>query len=167
MSEKFLQHITIESAIIPIDLAGQANNGDWVSMKNYRKALVVLFCDAGTAGEDPVFKLQQATDVAGTSAKDLLFTTIYEKVGTLSSVTAWTRVTQTAATSYTNAASGEAQNLIVVEVDAAELDVDGGFDCIQLSVADTGVTAGKIGAGLYILFDPRYPQAAMDTALTD
>lgn len=167
MSEKFLQHLTIESAIVPIDLATGANNGDWISMKNYRKALVVLFADAGTAGEDPVFTLQQASDVSGTGAKALNFTTVYEKVGTLTGVAAWTRVTQTAANTYTNTVSGEAENLIVVEVDAAELDVDNGFDCIRLQIPDTGATAGKIGCGIVILLDPRYPQGAIASALAN
>ena len=167
MTEKFLQHMTIESAIVPVDLATAANDGDWISLKNYRKALVVLFATAGTAGQDPVFTLRQASAVAGTGAKALDFTVVYEKVGALTGVAAWTRVTQAAANTYTNAVSGEAQNIIVVEVDAASLDVDNGFDCIQLQVPDTGATAGKIGCGIVVLLDPRYPQGAMASALAD
>ena len=166
MAEKFLQHATIESAIVPIDLAAGANAGDWVSFENYQRCVAVLICDAGASGEDPVFKLQQATAADGTGAKDLDFTVIYEKVGTLASVTGWTRVTQAANTEYTNAASGEAQNIIAVEVAADELDVDNGFQFLQLSVADTGNTTGKIGCGIYIMLEPRYPQAAVQSALS-
>lgn len=163
--EGFLQKATIEAAFVPIAMDGQANNGDWVSLENYRRCVAVLFAAAGTAGEDPVFKLQQATASDGTGAKDLNFTVINEKVGTLASVTSWTRTTQTAATSYTNAASAEAQKLIAVEIDASELDVDGGFTFVQLSVADVGIAA-QLGCGFYILYEPRYPQGAAVSALS-
>lgn len=166
MAEKFLQHATIESAFVPVDLATGANAGDWVSLENYERCVVVLFAEAGAAGEDPVFALNQATDAAGTGSKALTFTTIYEKVGTLTGVTSWTRTTQTAAGSYTNAASAETEKIIAVEVKADELDVDNGFKFLQLSVADTGATAAQFGCGFYIMLEPRYPQAAVQSALS-
>ena len=126
--------------------------------------VAVLFGAAGTAGDDPAFRLQQAKDASGTGAKDLAFTTIYEKVGTLAGVTAWSRQSQAAAPSYVNAASAESQKIIAVEVQADELDVDGGFTHVQLSVADVGDGA-QLGCGFYILLEPRYPQASVDSAL--
>ena len=163
-SEKFLQQIgTIEAAFVPIDMQTGANAGDWVSMENYHRCLVVLFAAAGTAGDDPIFKLQQATAAAGTGAKDLTFTTVYSKVGTLASVTSWTRTAQAAATSYTDAVSAEAQKIIAVEISSDDLDVDNSFNFLQLSVADVGGNA-QIGCGFYIMFDPRYPQASLVTA---
>ncbi len=164
MAEKFLQHATIESAFVPVDMSTAANTGDWIGLEKYERAVAVLFGAAGTAGDDPAFKLQQAKDASGTGAKDLEFTTIHEKVGTLEGVTAWTRKRQAAATSYTNAASAESQKLIAVEVQADELDVDGGFTHIQLSVADVGDGA-QLGCGFYILLEPRYPQPSVDSAL--
>lgn len=163
--EGFLQKATIEAAFVPVDMSSAANAGDWVSLENYRKCVAVLFGAAGTAGDDPVFKLQQATAADGTGAKDLTFTVVYQKVGTLASTAAWTRTTQTAATSYTNAASAESQKIMVVEIDAAELDVDNGFTFIQLSVADVGTNA-QLGCGFYIMLEPRYPQGAIASALS-
>ena len=164
MAKKFLQHATIESAFVPVDMSTAANAGDWVGLGNYERVVAVLFAAAGTGGDDPAFKLQQATDASGTGAKDLEFTTIHEKVGTLTDVTAWTRKRQAAAPSYVNAASAESQKLIAVEVQADELDVDGGFTHIQLSVAEVGDN-GQIGCGFYILLEPRYPQASVESAL--
>jgi hypothetical protein len=168
MAEGFLNWATIESAIVPIDLATGANDGDWVSLENYHRCVCVLIHDAGTAGQDPVFKLQQATDSAGSGAKDLTFTVIHEKVGAtaLTGVTAWTRTTQTAATSYTNAAAGENEAIQVVEVSSDELDVANGFKFLQLSVADPGATAGIIGVGIYILYEPRFPKKSPLSALS-
>ena len=164
MAKKFLQHATIESAFVPVDMSTAANTGDWVGLGNYERVVAVLFGAVGTAGDDPAFRLQQATDASGTGAKDLEFTTIHEKVGTLTDVTAWTRKRQAAAPSYVNAASAESQKLIAVEVQADELDVDGGFTHIQLSVAEVGDN-GQIGCGFYILLEPRYPQASVESAL--
>lgn len=159
---QFIENNQIVAGIIPIDLATAANNGDWVSLKHYSHVTCVLYKAAGTAGEDPVFKMQQATAVAGTSAKDLLFDTVYIKAGTLTSVGTFTKVTQTAATSYTDATHAEVQAIYVVEFDAEDLDVANSFDCVQMSVADVGVAA-QIGCGFYILSNPRYtpPQSAI------
>lgn len=163
---KFLERAAIVSAITPVDLATAANNGDWVSMKNYRKCLVVLHKGIGTAGQDPIFRLQQASDVSGTGAKDLQFTRIYSKVGTQTGIGTFTVTTQTAATSYTAAASAAAEAIIAVEIDAAQLDADNGFDCIRLDIADVGAAA-QIGGALYILFDPRFASESMPSAIAD
>lgn len=159
----FVENNQLVAGIIPIDLATGANNGDWVSLKNYRHVTCVLYKAAGTAGDDPIFKIQQATAVAGTAAKDLLFDTVYVKSGTLTSVGTFTKVTQTAATSYTDATHAEVQAIYVVEFDAEDLDAENGFDCIQMSVADVGAGGAQIGCGFYILSNPRYtpPQSAI------
>lgn len=139
----------------PVDMMTAANSGDWVSMKNHSHLTVILFKGVGTAGEDPILKLQQATAVAGTAAKDLLFTTIYTKAGTLTSIGTFTKVIQAAATSFVDATHAEVAAIYLIEVNAEDLDVAGGFDCVQASVADVGIAA-QLGACLYILSEPRY-----------
>jgi hypothetical protein len=150
-----LEDMDIVSAIVPVDLSTAANNGDWINLKNHHRALVVLFGAAGTAGQDPVFTLLQATDASGTGSKALNFVDISSKVGTLTGVTSWTHTTQSAANTYTDAVSAETQKLIAVEVDSAMLDVDGGFTHFQLSVPDVGAAA-QIGCGFVILDKARY-----------
>jgi hypothetical protein len=156
MSKEMLSALQICEGFLPVDMAAGANTGDYVSLKHYRRCLVVLFADPGTASEDPVLTLQQAQDASGTGAKALDFTTIHQKeAGTnLQGTGAYTRVTQAAANTYTSATGGENAQLIVVEVAAEDLDVAGAFDFIRATVADTGATAGKMGALLYILGDP-------------
>jgi hypothetical protein len=157
MTGRFIESgVQIVQAIVPVDLATAANNGDWVSLKNHARVVVLVSADAGTAGEDPVITMRQATDNAGTSAKALNFTAIWEKVGTQTGVATFTKVEQTAANTYTNTVSGEAENLFVLEFRAEELDVANGFDHVQLQVPDTGATAGKMGSALYLLLDPRF-----------
>jgi hypothetical protein len=156
----------IVSGIIPVDLSGGANAGDWVSMKGYGHIAVVLFKAAGTAGDDPTLTIEQATAVAGTGNKALNFTDIYAKQGTLTSVGTFTKTTQSAANTYTDATSAEIQAIWVVEFDAEDLDVSGGFDCVQAAVGDVGTNA-QIGCLLYVLTDPRYPQATPESAIVD
>lgn len=154
MTAKFLETADIVAAIIPVDLQTGANNGDWVNLQNYGRCVAVLFKGIGTAGDDPVFTLKQATDNAGTGVKDLTFTTIYKKVGTQTSIAAFTKATQSAAASHTDTVSAEAQAIMAVEIRAEDLDADGGFTHVQLSIPDVGGNA-QLGCGFYIMLDPR------------
>ena len=157
MINNLFEEMNICAGFGPVDMATAANNGDWISLKNYEGIAIVLFKAAGTAGDDPVFTLRQASDVAGTGAKALNFTTIYEKVGTLTSIGTFTKVTQAAANTYTNTVSAEAAAIMGVHIRASELDTQNGFDCVQFQVPDIGANA-QLGAGFYILLNPRYAQ---------
>lgn len=158
-NREFLETHDIISAIVPIDLDAGANAGDWVSMANAERILAVLFAAAGTAGQDPVFTLEQATSAAGGSAKALTFTKIWSKVGTLTSVGQWTKTTQAAANTYIDAVSAEAQKLIAVEVNAEDLDRANGFKFVRLSIPDVGGNA-QIGCAFYITSGLRYMNPA-------
>lgn len=164
MSEKFFQTANIVAAFVPVDMQAAANNGDWVSMKPYGRCVAVLFKAAGTAGEDPVFTLKQATDASGTGAKALNFTTIYSKVGTQTGIANFTRTTQAAANTYTDTVSAEAQAIIGVEIDGSDLDVDNGFTHVQLSIPDTGTNA-QLGCGFYLMLDPRHEGASLPSPI--
>jgi hypothetical protein len=161
-----VEQMQIVSAIIPIDLSAGANNGDWVSMKNYHKLSVVLFKAAGTAGDDPVITLRQASDVAGTGAKALTFTRVDSKVGVQTATGQFTTNTQTAANTYTDTVSAEAQGVFVIDVDASMLDRANGFDCVQLQIPDVGTNA-QIGCALYLLWIPRYASTQLPSAIVD
>lgn len=161
---RFLEKNQIVSAIVPVDLSTAANNGDWVSLTGYEYAVVVVHKGAGTAGDDPVITLKQATDASGTSSKALNFTVVHSKVGAQTGIGTFTRTTQAAANTYTDAVSAEAQGLFVVEVKADQLDVDNGFTHIRVEIPDVGTNA-QIGDALYILCEPRYASATMPSAI--
>jgi hypothetical protein len=154
-------------AIVPINLATGANNGDWVSMANYNHLSIVVSTGVGASGEDITLTVNQATDNAGTSSKALTFTDIYEKEGStaLSAVGTATKQTQSAAQTYNSTSGGENEQLIVVEIDADDLDADGGFDFVQLTIADVGSTS-QIGSAIYYLSEPRHGQEAPVSALS-
>lgn len=173
MSSKLLERVQIVPVMLPVDLDTAAITGDYVSLKNYSRCCILLLCGDGTAGSDVAALLYQATDVAGTSAKVLnaLETgRIYTKehATALTGVGQWTKETQaTADEQWAPADSGEQVLLWGLEIKASDLDVDGGFDCIRCDFSDPG--AAKIGAALYILYDPSYQAAPelMPDALID
>jgi len=175
MSSKILERIQIHPVMLPVDLNDGATTGDYVSLKNYERCLVVLVCGDGTAGSDVDVLLYQSTDVANslTDAKvlDCLETgRIYTKehATALTGVGTWTKETQaTADEAWDPEDSGEQVLLWGFEVLASDLDVANGFDCIRADITAPG--AAKIGAALYILADPKYPAAPelMLSALAD
>lgn len=139
-----------------VDLQDGANNGDYINIKNADRVAVVFVSGVGTAGDDPTLTIQQAQDNSGTGAKALNFTTIWRKQAAtdLSSTTSWTETTQSATNTYTNGTSAEQSLIWWVEFDAADLDVDNGFDHIRATVADVGSNA-QPGYIFYIV-KPKY-----------
>lgn len=164
MSQKFFQEANIAAGFVPVDMQTAANDGDWINLASYGRCVAVLYKAAGTAGQDPVFTLEQATTAAGGSSKALTFTTIYSKVGTLTAIADWTKTTQTAAGTYTDTVSAEAQAIIAVEINAADLDVDNGFKFMRITIPDTGGNA-QLGCAFYILLDPRDGGTSMPSAI--
>ena len=166
MTQRYVEGHQIVPAIVPVNLATAANAGDWVSMKYYDRCAVCVFCAAGAAGEPPEIKLQQAKAVAGTSAKDLLFTRIWKKVGALSDTGEYTLVEQAAATSFTDTGEGDHDALYNIEIESAMLDADNDFDCVQVSIADVGATA-HLGCAWYDLYNAKHQQAILPSAIAD
>lgn len=162
---KILESAMVVGAITPVNLATGANNGDWVSLQNYRTLVVLLYKGAGTAGEDPVITLKQATDATGSGSKALAFERIYKKVGVQTALAAFTRVDQPAANTYVDDVSAEAEGLFAIEIRAEQLDVDAGFTHVQLLVPKVGAGA-QLGCGIYLLFDPRHQGADMPSAIS-
>ena len=133
-------------------------------MKHITRLVCVLYKAAGTAGDNPVVTLQQATTNTGTGAKALTFTRARTKIGPIASTPQWTIATQAQANTYTPT-SAASQALIAVEVQATDLDLGNGFGYVQLSVPDTGTNA-QLGAAFYIAYGLRYAQSTTPTPLS-
>jgi S-adenosylmethionine/arginine decarboxylase-like enzyme len=59
-----------------------------------------------------------------------------------------------------------ANRMYVIPVDAEMLDVSGGFDCLQLDLADAG-SSQTDGGALYVMSKPRYAAKVPQTAIYD
>jgi hypothetical protein len=164
-----LEQIQIVSGFAPVALT-TARAGDVVSLKKYRRCLVVFHKGIGGAGEDPTITLEQGTDVAFGTNKALTFTNIYKKQDptSLADVGQWTKVTQAAGNTYTDATSGEQAALWAIDVKAEDLDIANDYDCIRASIGDVGSVA-QIGSLEYLLYDPVQMGApeSMPSAIAD
>lgn len=143
----------IVPAWAPLDLQ-TARAGDWLSLKNCADVGILIFKGAGTDNDDPTFTVEQATSVAGGSAKNLAVITQYwekEAATDLTGTGTWTRVTQSASQAVAPGdPSAQYVAMYYIHVEADQLDVDNGFDCIRVSCSDIGSNA-QLGAALYIL----------------
>jgi hypothetical protein len=174
LSGRLIENCQIVSAFPPSDINSDAD-GDWVSMKNYNRCLILFHKVAGTAGDDPSLVLEQATDVSAGSAKALNFTHIYHKIGAtaLSAIGTFTKVNLTSATNDLDLVSVNSvdlltdvgETLIGIEVHASDLDVSGGFDCIRLTIEGDDVGNSTYAAAYYILYDPRFAQNSPPSAI--
>lgn len=161
----FAEQVQVVAAFVPVDLAGGAQTGDWVSLKNYERCTVILFKAAGAAGEDATITLEEAQDVSGTGAQNLaVIDKVYQKQGTLNAVAEFSAVTQTAAATYIDTDSGENQGIYAFDVQSEEL--SDGFTSLRISTDDPGVTAQLAGA-LYLLWPARYGEQALPSAIAD
>lgn len=163
---EFFEQGTLVPAFDPVDMHTGANNGIWVSMKNYNRMVAVLFKGAGTAGQDPIFTLKQAQDASGTGAKALNFTRIREKIGATSDLTTsdFTLVTQASGNTAQPTSAADSA-IIAVDIKASDLDVQGGFSWVQLSVPSVGANA-QLGTGFYIMFQARFAQQTPPEAIS-
>jgi hypothetical protein len=139
----------------------------WVSLKNYRRLVIVA--DALSTGSvtGGVVTLNQATDVAASGAKALGFTRMKRSLDLTTAQTEIAQVlTETAVTSntFSHAATTSKRTRYVVEVDADTLDIAGGFDCVRfVSTALVNAT----GVVNYILYGARFSTAAGITPMLD
>jgi hypothetical protein len=165
MNHEILEVMDIVPAFVPVDMQTAANGSNWVNMAKCARVLCVVFKGAGTAGDNPVVTINQATDNAGTSSKALTFTKARSKIGAIATAAnqVWTTVTQAAAGTWTPTSAASVA-LLAVEIRATDLDIANGFNHVQLTVPDIGSNA-QLGCGFYIVFGVKYPQQTQATFL--
>lgn len=143
-------------------LATTDGDCDYVSLKGYQRCTIVLAVDNGATVTGGAITLKQATAVAGTSEKALAFTKMWANIDTAAADT----LTETAVTSntFTTDTTDNKNLLYVMEIDAADLDVANGFDCVRL---DSLLMANAVGYVQYILHGAREASPIAVPAITD
>lgn len=120
---------------------------DYVSLKNFERALVLISVKNATAVTGSAITLKQATAVAGTGEKPLAFTKALRNLDTAAAdaLSEFAVSNNTFTTDNTNS-----KNLMyAIEVKAEDLDANGGFDCIRAGTGDA--TAATVTV-TYLLF---------------
>ncbi|CAK0236922.1 Uncharacterised protein [Burkholderia pseudomallei] len=135
MNVKATEQVAVLGAIVPSSQAAGTAATGWLSAAQFQKFLAIVQGGAMGSGGTIDAKIQQATDSSGTNAKD---------------------ITGKAITQLAAAGGGNVE--VAINLDAQELDVNGGFGFIQLSV--TTATAASGTAGLVLGFLPRFGPAS-------
>lgn len=162
MANTLVENCAIEVGAVPVDTTGAAVTGDYVSLKNYAH-LTVIITQGAWAGGTPAVTMKQATDVANSASDEKALEIDYYWTKTGLTGTTWTR---TAITSDTFNLTATANTITVLEIDASDLDSDGGFDCCRVGIASPGANADLI-AVVYILSQPRFAQAQIPDSKVD
>lgn len=155
---KLVQEMKFINGAEPKSYANTAMTAEYVSLKNYNH-LTILIHSGSWAGGTAAVSLLEATTVAAGSAQALNLETM------------WTDIAATGTLVETAVASdtfnlGTANSLWIIEIDADELDVDDGYDCVTLVVATPGANADFYCVE-YILSQPRYAQETPPSAIID
>jgi len=141
--------VSLIEACAPIDANDGAQTGNMISMKGATHCTLVLM--VGTCGAASAVTLEQATDVtdSAASSKALAFSWMW----TNDAAPTAAALTKTAVTANTFEID-VAASMYVIEISADMLDVDNGYDCFQVKIADPG--AASVTSGTYILSGTRF-----------
>ena len=122
------------------------NDGGWLSMKNYSRAM--FFVELGTwdSSDDlDECRIQQASDSSGTGAKDL--------------------TSDASGGNYDTDNPCDADgDFVIIEVRGEDMDADGGFDYIRGYVAEGGNTGVDNIQGVLIRYGYAYPKKELQGA---
>lgn len=148
----------------PIIGALATTNGDcdYVSLKGYDRCTIIIAQDNATTVTGAAITLKQATAVAGTSEKALAFTKMWANTDTGASDTLVE--TAVASNTFTTDTTDNKNLLYVIEVNASDLDVANGFDCVRV---DSLLMANAVGYVQYILHGQRNASSLAISAITD
>lgn len=149
---------------VPVDLdTSNGATGKRISMSGHDGITFVVFLAVG-ATDDVVLDVQQHTAYTGGTSSDLDAAAVSTSTGidhwyikseaVLDNDEAWTKVTQSAASeiTLTGATYGDKQNIVVIEVNAAQL--GDGYTHVSLNASST-TAAAHLGACLYFVHEMR------------
>lgn len=134
---KASEQAAILGAINPSSQEAGAATSGWISLADFQKLLAVV--QTGTLGASATVnaKIQQATDSSGSGAKDVTGAAIMQ-------------------------ISGANNQQAEINLDAEQLDVEGGYGYVRLSV--TVGTAASQTAAVVFGFNPRFAPASDSNA---
>ncbi len=142
----------------PKNYTGAAMTAEYVSLKLYKHLTIVIQTGAWAGGTAAV-SLLEATNVSAGSATALNLEWMWTD-----EATGGTLVKTAVASDTFNLTT--ANKLYIIEIDAAELDVDSSKDCVTVVVATPGGNADFYGV-VYILSEPRFSGTTPPSAIID
>lgn len=152
------EQVTTVVAAAGLLLTSTLGDTTYVSMKNYRRAQIIITIADGTTVTGSTITLKQATAVAGTGEKALAFTRMLANTDYGASKT----MTETAVTSntFTTQTTNSKDSVYIIDIDASDLDVANGFDCFRVDGTGHAATAPRGCTVVYNLYGARYSGAS-------
>ena len=150
-------------ALAPVNLSSGATSTLYANMRDVNDELwLLLFCDVGTAAEDVIVTLQQATSNAGAGVKPLTVREAWFKRGgpTFTNANASTRDVWTKSTlmnreaptatyiTATDRVAATNQFYAAIRIMAGDLDAANGFTYVRATLNDPG-TGAQLGFALW------------------
>ena len=132
----------------------------WVSLKNSSKLVIFIQVQNGETVTGSALTLLQAKTVTGTGSKTLALTKVYATLDTEDASMGDTLVeTSVSNNTFTPDTTDDKSLLYVIEVDATQLDVANGYDCVRVGTADADATVVGIMGLLYPVTGNPVPKA--------
>jgi hypothetical protein len=160
------RQFNIPAHLKPVQLlAPQTTNGaltsQVISLKNASKAWLVLEFNQAV-GHATTPTLNQATSIAAGTNKAGPAVSIWANEDTVATDTL---VKQAAEAALFAVAATVKKKQVVFEIDPARLDVNGGYDCVYLTIATSGQATNFVSGTAYLL--NAYEQATPPSAILD
>lgn len=135
----------------PKNMTGAAATTEYVSLKGFNRATIIIVSGAWAGGTAAV-TLNQATDVAATGTKALGFDYMWTNIASVASPA----LVKTAVVADTFNL-GTANATWIIPINAAMLDVDNSFDCLNCAIATPGAN-NDYYALMILLSESRYAE---------
>ncbi|NLX57287.1 MAG: hypothetical protein GXY58_19430 [Planctomycetaceae bacterium] len=161
--ERFLPLLNKAKVVMGLaPITPNASIPDLVCMKGYQKCTVIIAVDNGNTVTGSAITLKEATAVGGTDARTLAFSRMWANMDTDASDTLVEIAV--ASSTFTTLTTNNKNALYVIEIDADDLDMDNGFDCVGVGTANA---ANMVLSVVYILHAPRYAPTLDRSAIID
>ncbi len=159
------EQVTTVVAAAGLLLTSTLGDTDYVSMKAYSRAQIIIVIADGTTVTGTAVTLKQATDVAGTSEKALAFTRMLANTDYAASKT----MTETAVTSntFTTQTTNSKDSVYIIDINASDLDSANGFDCFRVDCTGHAATSPRGAVVIYNLYCKRYSGSTAAEAIAD
>lgn len=151
ISALLAEKVGLKQAFAPADL-DTAQTGARIKLAYGQKCAVIVSLGASAASTVEITLKQHTAASGGTTADLASATPYYYKT----SGTSFTKVTPGSAAALKDLTSlfATAAGIVVLEVDASELDNNNGYAWFSINVADA--TVAKIGSAVYVLDEMRF-----------
>jgi hypothetical protein len=152
------EQVTTVVAAAGLLLTSTLGDTTYVSLKNYARLRITIVIADGTTVTGTAVTLKQATAIAGTSEKALAFTRMLANTDYAASKT----MVETAVSSntFTTQTTNSKDSVYIIDVDATDLDMANGFDCVRVDCTGHASTAPRGCAVIYDLYGARFNGAS-------